>query len=83
MDVMNEVIQVLEEVLSLGGRGADFQRDTALLGSVPELDSMAVVSLITMLEERFNISVDDDEIDGDAFSTIGALVDFVQHKVGA
>lgn len=83
MDVMNEVIQVLDEVLSLGGRGADFQRDTALLGSVPELDSMAVVSLITTLEERFGISIDDDEIDGDVFATVGSLVDFVHRKVGA
>ncbi len=82
MDVMQEVIQVLDEVLSLGGRGADFQRDTALLGCVPELDSMAVVSLITTLEERFGIAIDDDEIDGDVFASVGSLVDFVQHKVG-
>lgn len=83
MDVMQEVIQVLDEVLSLGGRGAGFQRDTALLGSVPELDSMAVVSLITSLEERFGIAIDDDEIDGDVFASVGSLVDFVQQKVGA
>ena len=83
MDVMQEVIQVLDEVLSLGGRGAGFQRDTALLGSVPELDSMAVVSLITTLEERFGIAIDDDEIDGDVFASVGSLVDFVQQKVGA
>lgn len=83
MDVINEVTQVLDEVLSLGGRAADFQCDTALLGSVPELDSMAVVSLITTLEERFGISIDDDEIDGDVFATVGSLVDFVRRKVGA
>lgn len=83
MDVMKEVIQVIDEVLSLGGRGAVFQRDTALLGSLPELDSMAVVSLITTLEECFGISIDDDEIDGDVFATVGSLVDFVHQKVGA
>ena len=83
MDVMHEVIQVLDEVLSLGGRGAGFQRDTALLGSVPELDSMAVVNLITTMEERFGIAIDDDEIDGDVFATVGSLVDFVRQKLGA
>ena len=83
MDVMQEVIQVLDEVLSLGGRGADFQRDTALLGSVPELDSMAVVSLITTLEERFGIMVDDDDIDGATFATVGSLSDFVSGKLAA
>ena len=82
MDVMQEVIQVLDEVLSLGGRGAGFQRETALLGSVPELDSMAVVTLITTIEERFGVSIDDDEIDGDVFASVGSLVDFVQGKVG-
>lgn len=83
MDVMQEVIQVLDEVLSLGGRAAEFQRDSALLGSVPELDSMAVVSLITTMEERFGIAIDDDEIDGDVFATVGSLVDFVRQKLGA
>ena len=82
MDVMQEVIQVLDEVLSLGGRGMGFQRETALLGSVPELDSMAVVNLITTIEERFGVSIDDDEIDGDVFASVGSLVDFVQGKVG-
>ena len=83
MDVMQEVIQVLDEVLSLGGRAAEFQRDSALLGSVHELDSMAVVSLITTMEERFGIAIDDDEIDGDVFATVGSLVDFVRQKLGA
>lgn len=83
MDVMQEVIQLLDEVLSLGGRAADFQRDSALLGSVPELDSMAVVNLITTMEERFGIAIDDDEIDGDVFATVGSLVDFVRQKLGA
>lgn len=83
MDVMQEVIQVLDEVLSLGGRAAEFQRDSALLGSVPELDSMAVVNLITTMEERFGIAIDDDEIDGDVFATVGSLVDFVCQKLGA
>ena len=83
MDVMQEVIQLLDEVLSLGGRAAEFQRDSALLGSVPELDSMAVVNLITTMEERFGIAIDDDEIDGDVFATVGSLVDFVRQKLGA
>jgi acyl carrier protein len=80
---MNEVLRVLDEVLSLDGRVANFSRDTALLGAIPGLDSMAVVSLIAGLEDRFSISVDDDEIDGSAFATVGALVDFVAGKVVA
>ena len=81
MDVKEEVLRVLDETLSLNGRGLRFGRSTHLLGSVPELDSMAVVTLITGLEDRFSIVVDDDDIDGDTFATVGSLVDFVGSKV--
>lgn len=83
MDVLSEVRSILDEVLSLGGRAAAFTRETHLLGAIPELDSMAVVSLITALEDRFGITVDDDDIGGDTFATVGALVDFVTERVPA
>lgn len=83
MDVFKEVTRGLDEVLSLGGRAASFSRDTALLGAIPELDSMAVVALITTLEERFGFVVDDDEVSGDTFASVGSLVDFVSGKLGA
>jgi acyl carrier protein len=83
MDVQAQVLQVLDETLSLGGRALMFTADTHLLGAIPELDSMAVVSLLTMLEERFGIVVDDDEIDGATFATVGSLVSFVGGKLAA
>lgn len=83
MDLAQEVTRVLDEVLSLNGRAAAFTRDTPLLGAIPELDSMAVVSLITTLEERFGIVVDDDDIDGSTFASVGALADFVGSKLAA
>ena len=82
MDVESEVRQVLDDVLSLGGRSAAFARATPLLGAIPELDSMAVVSLITAFEERLGIVVDDDELDGSTFASFGALCDFVSSKLG-
>lgn len=81
MNVRAEVLRLLDEVLSLGGRAATFGDDTPLMGAIPELDSMAVVGLITSLEEQLGISVDDDDIDGDTFSTVGALVHYVQSKL--
>ena len=77
MDVTEEVVRVLDEVLSLHGRSATFTRETHLLGAIPELDSMAVVTLIAGLEDHFGIQVDDGDIDGDVFSTVGTLSDFV------
>jgi acyl carrier protein len=82
MDPTSDVLRTLDDVLSLGGRALAFTRDTPLLGAVPELDSMAVVTLITSLEERFGITVDDDEIDGATFGSVGSLVDFVATKLG-
>ena len=83
MDITKEVLRVLDEVLSLQGRSATFTRDTPLLGAIAELDSMAVVTLITTLEEQFGLTVDDDDIDGATFATVGSLADFVSSKMGA
>ena len=83
MDIQSEVLKVLDGVLSLGGLGAAFDRSTPLLGAVPELDSMAVVTLITTLEQELGIEVDDDDLDGSTFATVGSLVDFVGGKLGA
>lgn len=82
MNVHQEVLRVLDETLSLGGRSASFTRETPLLGAIAELDSMAVVTLITSLEEQLGITVNDDDIDGDTFATVGALVDFASGKLG-
>ena len=81
MNVTQEVLRVLDEVLSLDGRTASFTRDTPLLGAIPELDSMAVVSLITGLEEQLGLVVNDDDIDGSTFASVGSLCDFVSTKL--
>ena len=81
MDIRKEVLAVIDEVLSLGGRALAFDRETLLLGAVPELDSMAVVGVINLLEERFGFVIEDDEIDGSSFATVGTLVEFVEGKL--
>ncbi|MDO9598622.1 MAG: phosphopantetheine-binding protein [Azoarcus sp.] len=82
MDTQVEVLGILDEVLNLGGRAKTFSLDAPLLGAVPELDSMAVIGLINLLEERFGFVVDDDDIDGSVFETVGTLVAFVDAKLG-
>ncbi len=81
MNIAQEVLRVVDEVLSLNGRSAAFNRNTPLLGAVPELDSMAVITLITTLEDQFGLVVDDDDIDGATFATVGSLTDFVSGKL--
>ena len=79
--MQREVLRVLDDVLSLNGRAAALVREAPLLGAIPELDSMAVVAVITTLEDRFGITVADDELDGSSFATVGALTDFVSSKI--
>jgi acyl carrier protein len=81
LNTQHEVLALLDEILSLNGRAAAFTTHTPLLGAIPELDSMAVVALITGMEERFGITAEDDEIDGAIFATVGSLVEFVDSKL--
>ncbi len=81
LNTQKEVLSLLDEILSLNGRSAEFTLNTPLLGAIPELDSMAVVSLITSFEDRFGFAVDDDEIEGSTFATVGSLVEFVDGKL--
>ncbi len=79
---LRQVLALLDDNLSLNGRSASFDRDTPLLGALPELDSMAVATLITGIEEAFGVSIGDDEIDGSVFATVGSLADFIAQKLG-
>jgi acyl carrier protein len=81
--MQDDIRSVLADTLQLGARAHALNADSGLLGSLPELDSMAVVAVITALEERFGIVVDDDEITADTFATLGTLTAFVTEKVRA
>lgn len=83
MNVQQELLKLLDSVLSLDGRALGFGADTPLLGAVPELDSMAVVSLIGGMEDAFGIVIDDDDVDGSIFATVGSLTEFVSGKLAA
>lgn len=73
--------QILTDVLGLKSGQADgFDADTGLFGHLPELDSMAVAGLLTEMEDRLDIVIEDDEVDGDLLETFGALVAFAEAK---
>ena len=80
MPTLRDVLNLIDDVLNLNGKTAALGRDSPLLGAIPGLDSMAVVTLIDRLESRFGIAVDDAEIDGSIFATVGTLTDFIATK---
>jgi acyl carrier protein len=81
MHSLEEVKQIVIDTLGLGVRGAALNAASPLLGALPELDSMAVINLITALEEHYGISIADDEISAEVFETMGSLAAFVGRKL--
>lgn len=72
---------VMQDILGLDAdQVSAFTADTELFGALPELDSMAVAGLLTELEDRLNIMIEDDEVDGEMFETFGNLVAFAEMK---
>lgn len=78
---LEELKALIGEVLQISDRMDKLGENDVLLGGIPEFDSMAVVSLLTVIEENYGIMIDDDEVSADNFETIGSLLQFVNSKV--
>lgn len=78
MNFENETIKIIKSVLNIK---IALDRETRLLGDLPEFDSQAVVSIITTLEEHLGVFIEDDEITAEVFETVGTLVDFLETKM--
>lgn len=80
-DVDRTLRAALRDVLGIGAdRVAAMTEATALFGALPEMDSMAVASLLTELEDRLGIVIDDDDIDAETFASFGAMMTFLMKK---
>jgi acyl carrier protein len=80
-EIENTVRAVLRDVLGISAeRAAAFHDETPLFGAVPELDSMAVAGVLTELEDRLGITIEDDDVDGETLETFGALTRFAIGK---
>lgn len=79
--VFSDVKALVVSILGVEDRADALDASTPLLGSLPELDSMAVVELIAAIEQRFEIRIDDDEVTAELFETLGSLAEFVDAKL--
>jgi acyl carrier protein len=77
----DEVRTVVTKALGIESRADNLTPATPLLGSLPEFDSMAVLKVMLALEERFGLTIDDDEVMGELFETFGTLSAFVEQKL--
>ncbi|OYY69740.1 acyl carrier protein [Sphingomonas sp. 28-63-12] len=81
-EVEATVRAVLRDVLAISDeRIAGFTDDTPLFGALPEFDSLAVAGVLTELEDRLGILIEDDEVDGEMLATFGALTRFASERV--
>ena len=83
MDTLVRVKKILRDTLNLGDRAEKLTFDSPLLGGLPEFDSMAVVTVVTMIEDELGVTIPDDELSADVFATVGSLVEFVERKAAA
>ncbi|WP_299084283.1 acyl carrier protein [uncultured Paraglaciecola sp.] len=80
MNTVALVKDILIDALQLSN-DTPIDSETALLGSIPEFDSMAVVTVLTAIEDSFGIEIDDDEISAEVFENFGTLCGFVEQKI--
>ena len=73
MVALQQVLDVLAESLDGAVELDQMSEEAPLLGAIPELDSMAIVGIITSIEDHFGITFDDDELDAEVFETVGTL----------
>jgi len=77
-----ELKSILTDVLGLDSEDADaLDQDSGLFGHLPELDSMAVAGLLTEMEDRLDIIIEDDDVDGEMLETYGGLLAFAESKL--
>lgn len=72
--------QILSAQLGAAHPPQSFRDDTPMLGSIAELDSMAVVGILAAIEESSGIMIPDDEVSADVFETFGSLASFVESQ---
>ena len=81
MPYTDDIRKLIAEALQINDRIDNYDARAPLLGNIPELDSMAVVGIITALEEKFGIVIDDEEINIDTFQSISTLAAFIRIKL--
>lgn len=80
--ILDRVAEAITEVIGTDHSAGTLSADTLLFGSLPELDSLALVELITVLEDRFGFEMDEDDINAEVFESVGSLAEYVRAQIG-
>lgn len=83
MSTLTTLLHIIDRDLNLQGKALAFTEKTPLRGALPQLDSMAIVTLVASLEEAFAFEFPEEKLDGAVFDSVGSLVSVVQELSGA
>ncbi len=81
MKDLDRIRRILRDTLQLGARADQLTENSRLLGGIPEFDSMAVVGIVTSIEDEYGLTIADDELSADVFETVGSLSRFITQKM--
>lgn len=82
-NVRTVLSQIIQSAVGPDALPGPIDATTPLLGAIPELDSMALLAILTQIEERFGLAIPDDEIGGELFADVGTLESFVRARLDA
>lgn len=81
MDTLEITKDILRTCLQLGSRADSLTRESPLMGSFPEFNSLSIVSIVSGIEEQTGCSISDQEITAELFETVGSLASFIESKL--
>ena len=80
---LDDLLNILDQAMALQGRARSFTESTPLLGALPELDSMAVVNILSSIEAHLSVTLDDSAVSAEVFESVGTLHRFIQLRLGS
>ena len=80
-EVLDRVLRLLRERLGVGNDGQPLGEDSGLLGHGIGLDSVEVLQLVAHIEEEFELTIDDEDLDAEHFRTVGSVISFLQERL--
>jgi len=80
-DILEKVLPLLAEVAGLPEAYDAANESASLLGHGIRLDSIEILSLVSAIEEKLGLTIDESELDRSDFLTVGTVIDFVAKRV--
>ena len=80
MDIESNLEKFIIDELIVGSKGMKLDHDQSLISS-GVIDSLAILRLITFIEEKFGVTVEDEDVVPDNFETINIISSYVKAKM--